>query len=385
MHTHFLCQHIQNLRSRRPPLPNRTAYGLGLLVLIGVVGIASSVRITESSTPTDAITLIRAQKVPNTGWFQGGGDVWIVDETGQRERRLTTAGVYAHLAGDAGRIAFIGEGLGNIFVLRSPDWRPRGVTSKGNFNGTPCWAPGKNWLLVGRVKGEGQDDGLWLVDTSRRTTRKVLREQDSDLPLNENVKVSPAGKRVLSFGTVTGETVIQIWDMTTMRRLPQPGNKGMLGVTDVEWLDERTLLLAVTADPAGVGTDIGAGGIRRLDLVTRRMERWLYGSTTDVVQVQRSPKGDRLAVGLDGVDVPSWLPSMSRRVVLVDPRTKKGQALSLPGPSHICGFSRDGSRLLILTRDATGRTANAYVVSLDDGKSRLLARGVSEAVWIEAP
>src|SRR5438874_8931241 len=67
-------------------------------------------------------------------------------------------------------------------------------------------------------------------------------------------------------------------------------------------------------------------------MIRRPPRSTLFPYTTlfrsDVVQVVRSPRGDRFAVGLDdGLNTPAWLPPMERRVVLVARTTKAHRPL----------------------------------------------------------
>jgi hypothetical protein len=78
---------------------------------------------------------------------------------------------------------------------------------------------------------------------------------------------------------------------------------------------------------------------------------------------------------------------MGKRIVLVDRRTKAQRTLAIAGPSRICGFSPDGSRLLLVSsRDEAGRAkGDAYVVDLKSGARRRVVRDVIEAVWVQVP
>jgi hypothetical protein len=101
----------------------------------------------------------------------------------------------------------------------------------------------------------------------------------------------------------------------------------------------------------------------------------------------------RFAVSLNGVHTPASMPLMAARIDLVDPKTRVRRTLSLPGPSHLCGFSRDGSQLLLLTLERSsagtkedpdrGLKSDACILNLRRGTCRRIARDVFAAAWIE--
>jgi hypothetical protein len=326
------------------------------------------------------ILLVRPKK-----WLDDEGELWIVGATGEQKRRIPTPAAVSGLAVDGARLAYIsGPGSGNVYVLSAPGWRPRRVTAGGAFAGTPCWQPGEDRLFVGRgnLHADAGDGGLWLVDTRRCRQRQVLPAIDADAPLNGEVLLSPNGRRVAAGGKITFDFWLRVLDRDSGKQILQPGNSGIPDAMDYVWLDNDNLLVATMPSD-----ERRQGGIRRISLKTGQISRWLYSPETEVVQLCRSPRGDRLAVALDGVDPTSALGPMGKRVVLVDRRTRAQRRLAIAGPSKICGFSPDGRRLLLVTlRDGAGKAkGDAYVVDLRSGARRRVARDVIEAAWIQVP
>jgi hypothetical protein len=329
-----------------------------------------------------------------------GGDLWIAGADDRDAQRLTTGDHLSGLAVEGQRIACVSEKNGNVYTLQGPEWRLARVTAGGAFGGAPCWRPGTEQLFVGRgtLVADAGDGGLWWVDVGQRTTRRVLPPVDADFPLNDEVRLSPEATKVAAGGGGDMHFWVRVLDRRTGRQFRQPGMIGILGMRDFAWLDEDNLLVA--GAPGAEWEERGhlqtsRGGIRRLDLKTKRLTRWLYSSGSDVGELCRSPKGDRFAVGLESVDTPASVPRMATRIELIDRRTKARHALELPGPAHLCGFSRDGSRLLLLVLSRTepptkddmyrGMQSDAYVFDLRTGACRRVARNAFDAAWMEEP
>jgi hypothetical protein len=326
------------------------------------------------------------------------GDIWTVGADGHDERRITTDGRYSNLAVEGRRIACIGEQNGdvdndNVYVLGPPRWRPERVATGGGFDGTPCWRPGRNQLFVGRsyigrrhVDADAGDGGLWLVDLVRHSARQVLPGVDADFGINNSLVVSPGGTRIASEGggasTGDGGYWLQMLDPRTWRPIRLPGERSLEGGEDCAWLDEDNLLLA--GCPYGFDNRAGEGGIRRLNVRTRRFTRWLYSARSNVHEIRRSPRGDRFAVVV-GKDTPR---GSGESLVLVDRRTKARRTLSTQGAPGVCGFSNDGTQLLVIERPIEGEgvreEGDAYVLDLKRGSRRLIARRVLEAAWLES-
>jgi hypothetical protein len=78
---------------------------------------------------------------------------------------------------------------------------------------------------------------------------------------------------------------------------------------------------------------------------------------------------------------------MGKRIVLVDRQTRAQHPLNIPAPAKICGFSKDGSQLLLIALrvEAGKEKGDAHFLNLKNGGRRLIAKAVTEAVWVEVP
>lgn len=308
------------------------------------------------------------------------GDLWVTDGSGRPPQQVTRGGSFQSVSVGASSVAAVNDAGGegpktNVFVWRPLASLAQPVTRTGNFAGVPLWLPGTEELLVGRLKPNADaDGGLWLVDARSRAIRRVLPNYDADFPVNNHLLLSPSGDKVVSFDGSEANMTIQVLEIKTLTPLTPPTSNGLRSLTDIAWLDDDTLLLSgASADAAPFP---GQGGIRALDLRTRRLRRWLYSANADVQQLVRAPKDDLFAVGLGHAR------SGSQHIRIVDARTKAGRSLPLPSPAKICGFSGDGSQLLVLLPAQPGESAlNAYAVDLKTGIRRLLMSSVSDAAW----
>jgi hypothetical protein len=373
-------------------MKKRAAWGLGVMLVVEVLS-KSTVQAARHHVPPASdrhgasILLVHPKK-----WLDDEGELWLVDATGEQKQRISTPAAVSGLAVDGARLAYIsGPGSGNVYVLSAPGWRPRRVTVGGAFAGTPCWQPGATQLFAGRGDLHADaDGGLWLIDTRGSRQRRVLPAIDADAPLNGEVQLSPNGRRVAAGGAITAHFWIRVLDLRSGKQFRQPGSAGILGGMDFAWLDNDNLLVAAMPDEYWEDSNhatTSQGGIRRISLKTGRMSHWLFPPDTEVVQICRSPGGDRFAVALDGVDPTAALGAMGKRILLVDRRTKRQRRLVIAGPSTICGFSPDGRQLLVVTlRDEAGKAkGDAYVIDLRSGVRRMVARDVFEAAWIQVP
>ena len=234
------------------------------------------------------------------------------------------------------------------------------------------------------------DEGLYDVDVRRGTRRKILAPVHDELTVGDMIRLSPRGQFIAGGSVITGWLGFHVLDLKSGKQVKPRGMRGLFGGRGFAWLDEQNLLLASTPDCPD--DEKARGGIFRLNLRTRRLTRWLFPPSAEVEQICRSPQGDRFAVGLDGLDTPASVPHMAARIELIDPRTTSRRPLRLPGPAHLCGFSHDGSRLLLLvlsrTEPATkddlyrGMKSDAYVVDLRGGACRRVAREAFDAAWM---
>jgi hypothetical protein len=325
-----------------------------------------------------------------------GGDLWMVGVDGRNAQRLTTGETFHDLAVDRDRIACLRWGKAptmdtNLYVLSPPGWRPRRVTMGGAF-GMACWIPGTEQLFIGRDTDDPAcDEGLYQVDARRRTRRRLLAPIHDELTVAGMIRLSPRGHYLAAGSVITGCLGYVVLDLRSRKRIPPRPQDGLAGGRQFAWLDDQNLLLASTSNAPEEEKPVG--GIFRLNLRTRCLTRWLYSAEAEVAQLCRSPQGDRFAVGLDEVDTPALLPFMAARVELVDRRTKARHALKLPGPAHLCGFSPDGTRLLLLVLSRTepptkddmyrGMKSDAYVFDLRTGACHRVARNAFDAAWME--
>ena len=131
------------------------------------------------------------------------------------------------------------------------------------------------------------------------------------------------------------------------------------------------------------------GTLTRVVTASGHASAWVSLGRVDIRQIRRSPRGDRFAVGesedrydLDADTCPVW--PMSARIVLVDRLKKTRRRLIVPGPSQICDFSPDGSKLLVLSMNHR-RIADAYTIDVTTSIRHLVASDVQEAIWMCRP
>lgn len=312
--------------------------------------------------------------------FVRNGNLWTVHETGKNPMQRTRTGDLHHVATDGERFAYVDDKAGDICVLGGPDWKAQRVTTKGAFDGTPCWMPNANAILTGRGRmGVTGDEGLWRIDVARRKARRILKPSDADLPINDRVRLSPRGDRIASFGMITMSMFLQVCDLASGKTMKQPGTNWIVGGLDVAWLDENNLLLAGWP---GEYSEPGKGGLRRIDLRTRRISPWLYGEKTEVLQVERRPGGRQFAVAIGFQNAQTEAVGASH-LEIVDARTKQRHRLHVPTPVEICGFSRDGKELLLLSGRAEDEGGDVYVLDMSSHRIRRVVEGATEALWWE--
>jgi hypothetical protein len=337
---------------------------------------------------TEQIAVIHGR--PYSPHASPGGDIALVSATGGAERPITRGRNFAGLASDGRRLACIGARRDdyNIYLLAPPFWNPEQVTRNGHFGERPCWLPGRNQLLVGReaLNADAGDGGLWLVEAAKHASTRVLPPFDGDVPAHRAARLSPHGALAVAGGAMDFAMWTDALELRRMRRVRQPGMNGLVGVTDFAWLDDDHLLLTSTpTDDPIEHRPSSRGGIRQLSLRTGRFAGWWrYPSRLDVDQIYRAPRGDRFAIGLDDAHAPAAFPHMAKRILLIEARGRSGREVRIPGPSHACGFSPDGNRLLIMTVRTEGEEtrADAYFVDPRTGNWSLLSRDVTDAIWM---
>jgi len=318
--------------------------------------------------PSTSVAFVRS---PGTRAGEGG-DVFLWDARTGLQRPLTRGGHFSGLAPARGRMACLHPADGTLYLLSPPEWRPHLLPVGGGYSGTPCWLPGKNQFLVGRSRADGADGdgGLWLVDVGHQHARRLLPDYNADYPISTNILLSPSGNRAAAGGG--GEDlVLRVLDLKTGYALPGLGGKSFASGGGFAWLDEDDLLVACS--PKTAEDEPAPGGLRLLNVRTRRVTRWLYSSASDVAQVVGSKRGDRFAVSLSAPD----------RVEIITAATKTRHPLALSGPTSVKGFSPDDRSLLVsVSRPQGAQAEDACVLNLQTAQQRLVARGVSEAVWI---
>jgi hypothetical protein len=293
-------------------------------------------------------------------------------------------------------VAVIDGRRGDLVVLTAPRWREQRLTREEQFVGAACWRPRTRELFVARLQGhEGGDDGLWRLDTGRRTRRQVLEPVDAGYSASSTVRLSPSGRRVAAGGVVSGALAMRVRDLRSERRWSPFPSDPLPGGVDFAWLGEERLLVAAGSMRENVAATSGArslvatsfpeAGLLVVDFRSGQLRPWLYPRGTEVLFVRRAPGAlDRYAVGLGDAKAHSALPPMARRVEIVDGQSRARRLLRLPAPAHVAGFSSDGrSLLLLMLRRAYGKDlADAVTLELSSGSRRLVARGVSEAAWL---
>jgi len=318
--------------------------------------------------------------VGRIAFLRSGGEIWRTGPDKGSPQRLPRAGGFDQVASDGARLAAMKDG--QVYVLEGPGWAPRKVTRKGLYTGRPYWPAGTSELFVARLRTtDGHDDGVWRINSRRASETRFLAATDANLSVNEKIVASPDASEIASGGLLTRHLYVQITNRASRKTVRQPLKDGLLGGVDFAWLDNRSLLIA--GSPAKMAG--GCGGIRRLDLVSAKLQPWMYGDATDVTQIERSPFGTNFVVGKGWVDGGAALPVLARELVLVSSRAREERVLFREGPCHAFGFSPDGRWLLVgaLPKGSdSGKGLRLSVVRLSDGAARGVADDVTEAVWL---
>lgn len=352
---------------------NKSGHILRALVLLSAflagsncfVKQALAVPAAATASPAEAVAFVR-------GSGNQGGDIFLWDAQTRQSRQLTHGKQFSDLGVMQGKIACLSSPDGSIYLLRAPNWHPERLPVGTRYSGKPCWLEGKAQFLIGRSHRDGVDGdgGLWQIDVDRGSARRLLPNYDADFAESNRILLSPLHDKALSLGG-SDALILRMVDMRTGRSLPGMSGQVISGGEDAAWLDENNLLVACSSQTSD--GEKAQGGLRLVNLKTRRLSRWLYSPASNVTQIVRSTHGLRFVAVLDSPN----------RIELIDKAAKIRHPLSFHTPAAVEGFSGDDQELLLNAPKSIEKTSGTiYVLNLQTNQKQLVARNASEAAWL---